>query len=48
LPMSALYVVGDEGLVLYSELHADYTSQPGPDNALSVLRANQRRLSTVT
>ena len=48
LPMSALYVVSCEGLVLYSEVHADYMSQPKPDNALLVLRANRYRTLTTT
>lgn len=48
LPMSALYVVGCDGVVLYSEVHADYASQPEPANALAVLQANRCRAPTTT
>ena len=43
LPLSALYVIALDGMVLYSEVHTDYAKQASSQNALTVLRAYKRR-----
>ncbi len=41
LPMPARYVIGQDGIVLYSEVNPDYTHRPDPVDMLPVLeRAN--------
>ncbi len=41
LPIPARYVIGRDGVVLYSEVHPDYTRRPEPEDLLPVLdRAN--------
>jgi peroxiredoxin len=37
LPMPARYVIGRDGIVLYSEVNADYTRRPDPGGMLVVL-----------
>jgi len=37
LPMPARYVVGQDGIVLYSEVNPDYTCRPEPEDMLPVL-----------
>ncbi|WP_295989916.1 peroxiredoxin-like family protein [Rugamonas sp.] len=39
LPMTARFVIGSDGVVLYSEVHPDYTIRAEPENVLPVLRA---------
>jgi peroxiredoxin len=37
LPMPARYVIGQDGVVLYSEVNPDYTHRPDPSEMLPVL-----------
>lgn len=37
LPMPARYVIGQDGVVLYSEINPDYTRRPDPSDMLPVL-----------
>ncbi|NKJ45579.1 alkyl hydroperoxide reductase [Burkholderia sp. SG-MS1] len=37
LPMPARYVIGQDGIVLYSEVNPDYTRRPDPSDMLPVL-----------
>ncbi|MDR5784506.1 peroxiredoxin-like family protein [Caballeronia sp. LZ065] len=37
LPMPARYVIGQDGIVLYSEVNPDYTRRPDPSDMFSVL-----------
>ena len=43
LPLSALYVITSDGMVLYSEVHSDYAKHASSHNALTVLRAYKSR-----
>jgi peroxiredoxin len=38
LPMPARYVVGRNGLILYSEVNPDYTRRPEPEDVIPVLQ----------
>ncbi|WP_144138243.1 peroxiredoxin-like family protein [Paraburkholderia sp. BCC1884] len=38
LPMPARYVVGQDGIVLYSEVNPDYTRRPDPSDMFPVLK----------
>jgi peroxiredoxin len=38
LPMPARYVVGQDGVILYSEVNPDYTQRPEPEDLLPALR----------
>ncbi|WP_042880344.1 peroxiredoxin-like family protein [Cupriavidus necator] len=38
LPMPARYVIGTDGIVLYSEVNPDYTQRPDPSEMLPVLQ----------
>jgi peroxiredoxin len=38
LPMPARYVIGQEGLILYSEVNPDYTRRPEPADMIPVLQ----------
>lgn len=38
LPMPARYVIGSDGVVLYSEVNPDYTHRPDPSEMFSVLQ----------
>jgi peroxiredoxin len=38
LPMPARYVIGQDGLILYSEVNPDYTRRPEPEDMISVLQ----------
>ena len=38
LPMPARYVIGQDGVILYSEVNPDYTRRPEPEDMLPVLR----------
>lgn len=38
LPMPARYVIGSDGIVLYSEVNPDYTHRPDPDELFPVLQ----------
>jgi peroxiredoxin len=43
LPMPARYVIGQDGIVLYSEVHPDYTFRPDPADMFAVLeKANAK------
>lgn len=42
LPIPARYVVGQNGLVLYSEINPDYTHRPDPSEMLPVLETASR------
>jgi hypothetical protein len=37
LPMPARYVIGQDGIVLYSEVNPDYTHRPDPSDMFPVL-----------
>jgi peroxiredoxin len=37
LPMPARFVIGQDGTILYAEVHADYTRRPDPEELLPVL-----------
>jgi peroxiredoxin len=37
LPMPARYVIGQDGVVLYSEVNPDYTHRPDPSEMLPIL-----------
>ncbi|WP_028220819.1 thioredoxin domain-containing protein [Paraburkholderia oxyphila] len=37
LPMPARYVIGQDGIVLYSEINPVYTQRPDPSDMLTVL-----------
>ncbi|WP_028220824.1 peroxiredoxin-like family protein [Paraburkholderia oxyphila] len=37
LPMPARYVIGENGIVMYSEINPDYTRRPDPSDMLPVL-----------
>jgi len=43
LPMPARYVVGQDGIVLYSEVNPDYTCRPEPEDMLPVLEKTLAR-----
>ncbi|PAY05834.1 alkyl hydroperoxide reductase [Bradyrhizobium sp. UFLA03-84] len=38
LPMPARYVIGQDGLILYSEVNPDYTRRPEPEDMIAVLQ----------
>jgi peroxiredoxin len=38
LPMPARYVIGQDGLILYSEVNPDYTRRPEPEDMIPVLQ----------
>jgi peroxiredoxin len=38
LPMPARYVVGPDGVILYSEVNPDYTRRPDPEDLIPVLQ----------
>jgi peroxiredoxin len=38
LPMPARYVIGQDGLILYSEVNPDYTRRPEPEDVIPVLQ----------
>jgi peroxiredoxin len=38
LPMPARYVVGQDGVILYSEVNPDYTHRPEPEDMIPVLQ----------
>jgi peroxiredoxin len=38
LPMPARYVIGQDGVILYSEVNPDYTHRPEPEDMVSVLQ----------
>lgn len=38
LPMPARYVIGQDGIILYSEINPDYTHRPEPEELLPVLK----------
>ncbi|UGA45777.1 AhpC/TSA family protein [Bradyrhizobium quebecense] len=37
LPMPARYVIGQDGVILYSEVNPDYTRRPEPEDMIAVL-----------
>jgi hypothetical protein len=37
LPMPARFVIGQDGVILYSEVNPDYTRRPEPEDLLPVL-----------
>ncbi|WP_394782324.1 peroxiredoxin-like family protein [Undibacterium sp.] len=39
LPMPARYVIGSDGIILYSEVNPDYTQRPEPQDMLTALAA---------
>lgn len=43
LPMPARYVIGRDGIVLYSEINPDYTQRPDPAEMFSVLEKAAQR-----
>lgn len=38
LPMPARYIVGSDGMILYSEVNPDYTNRPEPDELLPTIK----------
>jgi hypothetical protein len=36
--MPARYVIGQDGVILYSEVNPDYTSRPDPEDMIPVLQ----------
>ena len=38
LPMPARYVIGQNGVILYSEVNPDYTRRPEPEDMIPVLQ----------
>jgi len=38
LPMPARYVIGQDGVILYSEVNPDYTRRPEPEDMIPVLQ----------
>jgi peroxiredoxin len=38
LPMPARYVIGQDGLILYSEVNPDYTRRPAPEDMIPILQ----------
>ncbi|ARP81787.1 alkyl hydroperoxide reductase [Bordetella genomosp. 8] len=42
LPMPARYVIGQDGVVLYSEINPDYTRRPDPSDMMPVLEKAAR------
>ena len=38
LPMPARYVIGQDGMILYSEVNPDYTRRPEPEDMIPVLQ----------
>src|SRR6202045_3743235 len=38
LPMPARYVIGQDGVILYSEVNPDYTRRPDPEDMIPVLQ----------
>ncbi|MCC8952292.1 AhpC/TSA family protein [Bradyrhizobium sp. Pear77] len=38
LPMPARYVIGQDGVILYSEVNPDYTRRPEPEDMIAVLQ----------
>jgi peroxiredoxin len=38
LPMPARYVIGKDGVILYSEVNPDYTRRPEPEDMIAVLQ----------
>ena len=38
LPMPARYVIGEDGVILYSEVNPDYTRRPDPEDMIPVLQ----------
>jgi peroxiredoxin len=38
LPMPARYVIGQDGMILYSEVNPDYTHRPEPEDMIPVLQ----------
>jgi peroxiredoxin len=46
LPMPARYVIGQDGVIAYAEVNADYTRRPEPSDIFPVLeRLRQRRVA---
>ncbi|MGF6408902.1 peroxiredoxin-like family protein [Paraburkholderia sp. MM5482-R1] len=45
LPMPARYVIGPDGMILYSEVNPDYTRRPEPSDMLPALRRTGVRVS---
>lgn len=46
LPMPARYVIGQDGVILYAEINADYTRRPEPEDMLPTLRQAIRSRAT--
>lgn len=42
LPMPARYVIGQDGVIVYAEVNADYTRRPEPSDVFPVLEQLQR------
>ena len=38
LPMPARYVIGQDGVILYSEVNPDYTRRPEPEDMIAILQ----------
>lgn len=43
LPMPARFVIGEDGLIIYAEVNADYTQRPEPADMLAVLAGARTR-----
>jgi peroxiredoxin len=46
LPMPARYVIGQDGVIAYAEVNADYTRRPEPSDMFPILdRLRQRQVA---
>ena len=46
LPLAATYIIGQDGIIRYAFLHADYRERAGPETLVSFLKANRKNLTT--
>ncbi|MBY0380379.1 MAG: AhpC/TSA family protein [Xanthobacteraceae bacterium] len=43
LPMPARYIIGQDGVILYSEVNPDYTRRPDPEDMIPFLQSSEVR-----
>ncbi len=46
LPLAATYIIGQDGIIRYAFLHADYRERAEPETLVSFLKANRKNLTT--
>lgn len=46
LPLAATYIIGQDGIIRYAFLHADYRERAEPEALVSFLKANRKILTT--